>query len=52
MVFAPEYERVITIGGYDMICNYYLQPGDYEKDYEADLMEENFGNVGENEDGL
>ena len=42
-VFAPEYERVININGYDRIRQYYLQPGDYETDDEAELMEENFG---------
>jgi len=42
-VFAPEYERVINIHGYDRIRQYYLQPGDYETDDEAELMEENFG---------
>ena len=42
-VFAPEYERVINIHGYDRICQFYLQPGDYETDDEAELMEENFG---------
>jgi len=42
-VFAPEYERVINIQGYNRICQYYLQPGDYETDDEAELMEENFG---------
>jgi hypothetical protein len=46
-VFAPEYERVITINGYDRIRQYYLQPGDYETDDEAELMEENFGNEAE-----
>jgi hypothetical protein len=42
-VFAPEYERVININGYDRIRQYYLQPGDYVTDDEAELMEENFG---------
>ena len=42
-VFAPEYERVINIAGYDRIRQYYLQPGDYVTDDEAELMEENFG---------
>ena len=42
-VFAPEYERVININGYDRIRQYYLQPGNYETDDEAELMEENFG---------
>ena len=51
-VFAPEYERVINIHGYDRICRYYLEPGDYETDDEAELLEENFGNDEENEDGF
>ncbi len=51
-VFAPEYERVIDIHGYDRICRYYLEPGDYETDDKAELLEENFGNDGENEDGF
>jgi hypothetical protein len=42
-VFAPEYERVINIHGYNRIHQYYLQPGDYETDDEAELMKENFG---------
>ena len=42
-VFAPEYKRVINIHGYDRIHQYYLQPGNYETDDEAELMEENFG---------
>ena len=42
-VFAPEWERVINIHGYDRIRQYYLQPGNYETDDEAELMEENFG---------
>ncbi len=36
-VFAPEYERVINIHGYDRIHRYYLEPGDYETDDEAEL---------------
>jgi len=47
-VFVPEYERVINIHGYDR--RYYLEPGDYENDDEAELLEENFGNDKENED--
>ena len=43
-VFGPEYERVININGYDRFCQYYLQPGEYETDDEAELIEENFGN--------
>ena len=50
MVFAPEYERVINVSGYDRICRYYLEPGDYKTDNEAELMEENFGNEGEDDD--
>ena len=46
-VFGPEYERGININGYDRIRQYYLQPGDYETDDEAELMEENFGNEAE-----
>ena len=49
-VFGPEYERVININGYDRIRQYYLQPGDYETDDEAELMEENFGNEGDDND--
>ena len=35
--------RVININGYDRIRKYYLQPGDYKTDDEAELMDENFG---------
>ena len=49
-VFGPEYERVMNINGYDRIRQYYLQPGDYETDDEAELMEENFGNEAEDND--
>ncbi len=42
-VFNPEYKNVINIHGYDRIQRYYLQPGDYETDDKAELMEENFG---------
>ena len=42
-VFNPEYERVINIHGYDRIRRYYLEPGDYETDDEAEICEENFG---------
>ena len=48
----PEYEQVINIHGNDRICQYYLQPGNYETNDEAELIEENFGNKGENEDGF
>jgi hypothetical protein len=51
-VFAPEYEQVINIHGFNSICQYYLQPGNYETDDEAELVEENFGNKGENKDGF
>ncbi len=49
-MFGPEYERVINIHGYDRIRKYYLQPGNYDTDNEAELMEENFGNEGEDDD--
>jgi hypothetical protein len=48
-VFAPEYKRVINIHGYDSIRRYYLEPGDYDTDDEAELLEEIFGNDRENE---
>jgi hypothetical protein len=55
-VFDPEYERVINIHGYDRIRTYYLQPGDYATDDEAELMDEVMdeviGNEEENEDGF
>jgi hypothetical protein len=51
-VFAPEYEQVININGYNRICRYYLEPGNYETDNEAELVEENFGNEGEHVDGF
>jgi hypothetical protein len=51
-VFAPEYEQVIIINGYDRIRRYYLEPGDYNTDDEAELVEENFGNKGEHVDGF
>ena len=49
-VFALEYERVIKIHGYDRIRRCYLEPGNYQTDNEAELLEENFGNDEENED--
>ena len=49
-VFGPEYERVVNIHGYDRIRQYYLQPGEYETDDEAELIEENFGNEAEDND--
>jgi len=53
-VFAPENKRVIIINihGYDRIHRYYLEPGDYETEDEAELLEENFGNDEEKEDGF
>ena len=51
-VFALEYEQVINICSYDRICQYYLQPGNYETDDKAELIKENFGNKGENKDGF
>jgi hypothetical protein len=51
-VFAPEYEQVINIHGYNRICRYYLEPGNYETDDKAELMEEKFGIDEENEDGF
>ncbi len=45
-------KQVINIHGYNSICQYYLQPGNYEIDDEAELMEENFGNKVENKDGF
>ena len=35
-VFDPEYERFITLDGYDHISNYYLQPEDLESDTDWD----------------
>ena len=43
---------MINIHGYDRIRRYNLEPGDYETDDEAELLEENFGNDEENEDGF
>jgi hypothetical protein len=43
-VFDPEYERSITLEGYDRIAQYYLQPGDYVTDNEDD------GEANDNED--
>ncbi len=52
-VFAPEYEQEFNIkNGYDRIRRYYLEPGNYETDNEAELVEENFGNEGEHVDGF
>ena len=31
-VFDPEYERFITLDGYDGISNYYLRPEDFNSD--------------------
>jgi hypothetical protein len=35
-VFDPEYERSITLEGYDRIAQYYLRPGDYVTDDDDD----------------
>ena len=35
-VFDPEYERSITLEGYDRILQYYLRPGDYVTDEDDD----------------
>jgi hypothetical protein len=43
---------VININGYNRIHRYYLEPGNYETDNDAELLEENFGNKGENEYGF
>ncbi len=55
-MFDPKYEQVISIHGYDRIRTYYLQPGNYATDDEAELMnevmEEVVGNEEENEDGF
>jgi hypothetical protein len=51
-VFQPEYERVINIHGYNRIRQYYLQPSDYDTDDEAELMQENFDDGGEDDDML
>jgi hypothetical protein len=42
----------MNIHGYDMIRRYYLEPGDYETDKEAELLEENFRNDEEHADGF
>jgi hypothetical protein len=44
-VFNPEYKQVINIHGYDQIQQYNIQPGDYERDNEAEaeLFEELLG---------
>ena len=33
-VFYPEYERVISLDGYDRISKYYLRPEDFDRDGE------------------
>ena len=48
-VFAPEYRRVINFHGYDRISQCYLQPGDYDTDDEAELMQKNFDDGGEDD---
>lgn len=45
----PKYKRVVNIHGYYRIRQYCLQPGDYETDNEAELIEESFGSDNENE---
>ncbi len=52
VVFVLENKGVFIIHRYNGICNYYFQPGDHEMDDKAELVEENFGNKVENEDGL
>jgi hypothetical protein len=47
-VFAPKYEQVININSYDRIHRYYLEPGNYETDNEAELV----CNEGEHVDGF
>ncbi len=47
-VFDPEYERSITLEGYDRIAQYYLCPGDYETDEDEDLD----GNDDDDEDHI
>ena len=49
-VFAPEYESVVNIHGYNRIHQYYLQPGDYKTDDEAELMNEKICNGEEDDD--
>ncbi len=46
-VFGPEHKQVISIYGCNRICNLYLWHGDYNTDNEAELMEEDFDNKGE-----
>jgi len=48
-VFPPKYKPVVNIHGYYRIRQYCLQPGDYETDNEAELIEESFGSDNENE---
>ena len=48
-VFVPKYERVINIHSYDRIRKYYLQPGDCDTDNEAEQMQENFDDGGEDD---
>ncbi len=35
-MFKPEYERFITLDGYDHISQYYLQPEDFQSDTDRD----------------
>ena len=51
-MFLPEYERVTNIHGYDRIRQYYLQPGDYDTDNEAELRQENFDDGGDKDNML
>ncbi len=51
-VFAPEYGQFFNIQGYDRICQYYLQPRDYETVIKAELVKENFGSKVQSEDEL
>jgi hypothetical protein len=38
-VFDPEYQRIISIEGYDRIRKYYLQPEDFESDEDENDFE-------------
>ena len=46
-VFDPEYERIITLEGFDRISQYYLHPGDYvteDEDSDEDSGTDNSSN--------
>ncbi len=43
---------MINIHGYNRIRQYYLLPGDYDTDDEAELMQENFDDGGEDDNML